>query len=223
MRAVRAVVGSGLDYSFVSLGIVVYVFLAKRGNVEKAVQQVGTPVEQAGVFPDVIASCAERGEWTALKEGGRTNDCLLSCVVTTPVTGPGCIKKLVLSRRYYWESSAILTGHILAVSVGIVAAEEGVFFVAVHDRIESADDLGSRSTSEVLAVELAATSPAVDMVFRMLGKLYSIVKALTELMCLRGVAAGVDSELGNGSSIPWLLFRDLKGSLSSFDERCRSC
>lgn len=100
MGAVRAVIGSGLDYAFVPLGVVVDVFLAKCGYVEQTVQQVGPPVEQAGVFPDVVASRAERGEWAALKERGRANDCLLSCVVATPVASPGCVKKSVMRKQY---------------------------------------------------------------------------------------------------------------------------
>lgn len=56
MRAVWAVVGGRLDNAFVALGIMVDVFLAERGYVEQTVQQVRTPVEQARVFPDVVAS-----------------------------------------------------------------------------------------------------------------------------------------------------------------------
>lgn len=92
MRAVRAVVGGRLDNTLVTLGIMIDVFLAKRRYVEQAVQQVRTPVDQARVFPDVVASRTKCGQWAAFKEGGRANDRLLSCVVATPVTGPRCLR-----------------------------------------------------------------------------------------------------------------------------------
>lgn len=184
MRAVRAVVGSRFDYAFVSLGVVVDVFLTERWYVEKTVQQVGTPVEQAGVFTDIVASCTECGKWPTLKEGGRANDCLLSCVIATPVTGPSYIKKSVICKQYCLKPWSILTGHILAVTIGIVTTEEGVCFVAIHNRVESTDNLWRWSISEVLAVELAAASPPVCMVFGMLGELYRVIETLTELVCL---------------------------------------
>lgn len=78
----------------------------------------------------------------------------------------------------------MLTWHILAVTIGVVTTEEGVCFVAVHNRVERTDDLWCGSISEVLAIKLAAASPPVDMVFGMLGELYRVIETLTELVCL---------------------------------------
>lgn len=73
----------------------VNVFLAKCGHVVKTVEQVRTPVEQAGVLPDVVASRTKCRERSALKERGRADDSLLGCIVATPVTGPGLIAESV--------------------------------------------------------------------------------------------------------------------------------
>lgn len=99
MRAVWAVVGGRFDDPFVSLGIVVDVFLAKRGDVEKTVEQVRTPVEQAGVLPDVVTARTECRKRSALKERGRANHGLLGCVVAAPVTGPSFITKSVIRKE----------------------------------------------------------------------------------------------------------------------------
>ena len=98
MSAIWAVVGSRFDNAFISLGVVVDVLLAKRGYVEQTVQQVRTPVDQAGVFADVVSLRAECGKWPALKERGRADDCLLGCVVAAPVTGPGFIEESVICK-----------------------------------------------------------------------------------------------------------------------------
>jgi hypothetical protein len=72
----------------------------------------------------------------------------------------------------------------LAVPIRIIATEEGIFFVSVHNGVERTDDLRRRSISEVLAVELTAASPPEDVFFGVLSELYGIVEALAKLMCL---------------------------------------
>jgi hypothetical protein len=68
MRAVWAVVGSRLNDPFVSLGVMINVFLAKCGYVVKTVEKVRTPVEQAGVLSHVVTSRTKCGKRPALKE-----------------------------------------------------------------------------------------------------------------------------------------------------------
>lgn len=105
----------------------------------------------------------------------------------------------------HWKAGAGPTWHVGTVSIWIIAAEDRVGLVAVHDDVQGANGFCGRSTAEVLSVDGALVAPAVDVVLGMLRKNNGLTQTLAELSCLRGIAAIVDAEFIDGTSVPWLL------------------
>ena len=74
-----------------------------------------------------------------------------------------------------------LTWHQSAVSIWIVAAEDRIGFVAIHNNVECSNGFSSRCTAKVLAVDGTLIAPAIDVILGMLSELDSLIQTLSQL------------------------------------------